>query len=293
MEDIRNASANTARLLLIFLICGSILLWSTPANSSEFSLKPPSAKIRNPGTITLPKTFEKVWYRDGAKGFSFKAYSASGRLVITEQVIEFRAKKISFDVPVNNIQGIHWGQMRGDKYNDWAILVYEIDGIAKTAGFKDGRNLGNGKDADLFFSTIKYAAEVIGGMQATVDTTFASGWVDITLGGLMSTENQKLALSLMLGNKSNADLWVQVKIDTPDSDVACDSVKKLAVKGATLFSCPQDAIVAERVYPVYISVFTDEKQSKLVEKSGTRFRFSQSGIQQTLRATDIIKRNDE
>ena len=108
----------------------------------------------------------------------------------------------------------------------------------------------------------------------------------------MATENRKLALSLGLVNKSNADVWVQVNIDTPDSDVACNSVKKLAVKGATLFSCPQDAIVAERVYPVYINVFTDEKQSKLVEKSGTRFRFSQSGIQQTLRATDIIKRND-
>lgn len=286
------AMYQTARLLLVFLTFSSILIWSIPANSSELSLKPASATIRNPGTITLPKTFKKVWYRDGAKGFSLKAYSASGRLVINERNIEFRAKKISFDVPVKNIKGIHWGQMRGDRYNDWAILVYEIDGIAKTSGFKDGRKLGHGKDADMIFSTIKYAAEVKGGIQVTVDTSFASGWVEITIGGLMATENRTLALSLGLANKSNAALWVQVKIDTPDSDVACDSVQKLAVKSATLFSCPQDTIVAERVYPVYISVFTDEKRSNLVEKSGTKFRFSQGGIQQTLRAADIIKRNN-
>ncbi len=183
-----------------------------------------------------------------------------------------------------------WGPLL---YNDWAILVYEIDGIAKISGFKDGRKLGNGKDADMIFSTIKYAAEVKGGIQVTVDTSFASGWVEITIGGLMATENRTLALSLGLANKSNAALWVQVKIDTPDSDVACDSVQKLAVKSATLFSCPQDTIVAERDYPVYINVFTDENRSTLVEKSGTKFRFSEGVIQQMLRATDVIKRNDD
>jgi hypothetical protein len=97
----------------------------------------------------------------------------------------------------------------------------------------------------------------------------------------------------MLDNKSNADLWVQVKIDTPDSDVVCDKVAKLEVTGATLFSCPQDTIFAERLYPVYINVFTDEKKSTLVEKSGTNFQFSEGNIQQMLRATDIIKQNDE
>ncbi len=286
------AMYQTARLLLVFLTFSSILLWGTPANSSELSLKPASSTIRNPGIISLPKTFEKVWYRDGAKGFSFKAYSASGRLVINEQNIEFHAKKISFDIPVKNIKGIHWGQMRGDKYNDWAILIYEFDGIVRTNGFKDGRKLGNGKDADMIFSTIKYAAEVKGGMQPTVNTSFASGWVEITIGGLMATENRQLALSLGLANKSNADLWVQVKIDTPESDVACDSVRKLTVTRATLFSCPQDTIIAERDYPIYVSVFTDEERSNLVEKSGTKFRFSQGGIQQTLRAADIIERKN-
>ena len=286
------AMYQTTRLLFVFLNFSSILLWSTPANSAELSLKPASAEIRNPGIITLPKTFEKVWYRDGAKGFSLKAYSASGRLVIDERNIEFRAKKISIDIPVKNIKDIHWGQMRGDKYSDWAVIVYEIDDIAKTGGFKDGHKLGHGKDADIIFSTIKYAAEVKGGKQATVDTSFASGWVEITIGGLMATENRKLALSLGLANKFNADLWVQVKIDTPDNDVACDSVMKLVVKGATLFSCPQDTIVAERVYAVYISVFADEKRYELVEKSGIKFQFSQDGIQQTLRAADIIERKN-
>ena len=72
-----------------------------------------------------------------------------------------RKKKDSFDIPIRNITGVHWGMLRGDWANDWAFLVYEIDGIAKTAGFKDGHHLGGGKDADMIFSTIKYAVEAI------------------------------------------------------------------------------------------------------------------------------------
>ena len=157
--SLRNIKENYEKNLSVYEKAMSTVKFTSVANSSELSLRPTSTKIRNPGTITLPKTFEKVWFRDGAKGFSFKAYSASGRLVINERNIEFRAKKNSFDIPIRNITGIHWGKMRGDSINDWAFLVYEIDGIAKTGGFKDGHNLGHGKDADMIFSTIKYAAK--------------------------------------------------------------------------------------------------------------------------------------
>ncbi len=161
--SLRNIKGNYEKNLSVYEKAMSTLKLTSVVNLSDWPLRPTSTKIRNPGTITLPRTFDKVWYRPGAKAFTVIASSASGSLVITERNIEFRAKKKkdSFDIPIRNITGVHWGMLRGDWANDWAFLVYEIDGIAKTAGFKDGHHLGGGKDADMIFSTIKYAVEAI------------------------------------------------------------------------------------------------------------------------------------
>jgi len=159
--SLRNIKENYEKNLSVYEKAMSTVKLTSVVNYSELPLRPTSTKIRNPGTITLPRTFDKVWYRPGAKAFTFVAYSASGSLVINERNIEFRAKKKkdSFDIPIRNITGVHWGMLRGDWANDWAFLVYEIDGIAKSAGFKDGHHLGGGKDADMIYSTIKYAVD--------------------------------------------------------------------------------------------------------------------------------------
>ena len=98
-----------------------------------------------------------MWYRPGDKGFSLKAYSASGKLVITETRLVFGEKNETFEIDAREIKSITWGKMPGDTYNEWAIIQYGEP--EKVAGFKDGSRLGWGTDTKLIYSTLKSAFE--------------------------------------------------------------------------------------------------------------------------------------
>jgi len=109
-----------------------------------------------PGTA-LHKEFANVWYRAGDKGFSLKAYSASGKLVITDMGLVFGEKNETLEIDAREIKSITWGKIPGDTYNEWAIVRYGEP--EKVAGFKDGSRLGWGTDTKLIYSTLKTAFE--------------------------------------------------------------------------------------------------------------------------------------
>jgi hypothetical protein len=154
----------------ITIIVSAILLSScaTQTKNGNAGFQPSNAEIRNPGTIVLPKSFESVWYRAGTRGFSLIAYLASGNLVINDNNIEFESDDESFKINIKDVHSISWGKMSGDTFNDWSIIKYGEP--EKIIGFKDGSKLGWGTDTDLYYSTLKYAVEVVAGTRPSTTT---------------------------------------------------------------------------------------------------------------------------
>ncbi len=109
--------------------------------------------------VTLPQTFQKVWYRGEKKPGLIKAYAASGDLTITEGSIDYSGKKASFSFKPIEIVKITWGRMKGDRFNKWTIVDYEHDDETKSIGFKSGKKLGWGKDTKPIYDSIKAAMQ--------------------------------------------------------------------------------------------------------------------------------------
>ncbi len=244
---------------------------SAPADSG---LRSSSANIRNPGLISLPQTFSSVWYRPGKRGISLTAFSSSGTLTVQEDLIAFDSGSDSLGIRVADIRSVSWGRLSGDSVNDWAIIRY---GEPETiTGFKDGRSLGWGRETDMIFSTIKYVAEVKGGLAPTAEP-FASGWVDIVMGGMMGS-NGSLWLSLVLENKSDRQIWAQVVFNGPDGARLCDQTEELSVETNIMFQCAQDSFPPGS-YLIQIFVFLDEDRTHLLEKSASRMTFDEEDLQ--------------
>lgn len=100
----------------------------------------------------LPKMFESVWYRAGDRGFSLRAYSATGRLDVSENGIAFGESGEAFEIGVSEIKSICWGKLAGDTVNEWVVVRYGSP--EKSAGFKDGSRLGWGTDTPSIMSTL-------------------------------------------------------------------------------------------------------------------------------------------
>ena len=124
--------------------------------AGTFAVGPVQDRAGGPD-ITLPREFSNVWYRPGDRGFSFKVYSASGKLVITETRLVFGGADETLEIDAREIKSVTWGRMRGDNQNDWAIIRYGEP--EKVAGFKDGNRLGWGTDTKLIHSTLMSAFE--------------------------------------------------------------------------------------------------------------------------------------
>lgn len=256
---------------LVRLVVGTLaLLLVGCETSTDYGL----ANIRNPGLISLPQTFSSVWYRQGKRGLSLTAFSSSGTLTVQEDLIEFDSGSDSFGIRVADIHSVVWGRLSADPVNHWAIIRYGEP--EKVAGFKDGSSLGWGKDTDTIFSTIKYVAEVEGGLAPTVEP-FASGWVDIVMGGMMGSSGS-LWLSLVLENKSDRQIWAQVIFNGPDGARLCDQSEELSVETNIMFQCAQDSFPPGS-YLIQIFVFLDEDRTHLLEKSASRLTFDDDDLQ--------------
>jgi hypothetical protein len=105
--------------------------------------------------LPLPVVFEDVWYRPGDRGLSLRAYSASGKLVISEQRIAFGDGGDAFEIDVTEIKSACWGKMAGDNFNEWVIVRYGSP--ERMAGFKDGSRLGWGTGTPSIMSALSSA----------------------------------------------------------------------------------------------------------------------------------------
>lgn len=122
-----------------------------------------SKQAPDPAAASLPTTFETVWYRPGKRGFSFKAYEASGTLTVGKEIIEFKSNKKTLTIPVKDIQSVSYDKVTSAANfadpNLWGIVRFSTFGSLETAAFRDGHGLGNGGDSERIYLTLRSAAQ--------------------------------------------------------------------------------------------------------------------------------------
>jgi hypothetical protein len=145
--------------------CGKVLRYTVtylPGPAGGTLISPglsPEVVRKGPDKVAvpLPIAIEDVWYRAGDRGISLRAYSASGRLVVSEQRIAFGDGGDAFEIGMAEIKSTCWGKMAGDTVNEWVIVRYGSP--EKLAGFKDGSRLGWGTGTPSIMSALSSALE--------------------------------------------------------------------------------------------------------------------------------------
>lgn len=145
--------------------CGAILRYTvtysrSPAGGTLIGLGPSPQIVRqgpDRAAHPLPKVFENVWYRAADRGFSLVAFSASGKLAISEQQVAFGEGSSAFEIGVSEIKSVCWGKMAWDTVNEWVIVRYGSP--EKVAGFKDGSRLGYGTGTPSIMSSLSSLSE--------------------------------------------------------------------------------------------------------------------------------------
>lgn len=145
--------------------CGTILRYTvtysrSPAGGTLIGLGISPQIIRQRperAALPLPKVFEDVWYRAGDRGLSLTAFSASGKLVISEQRVAFGEGGSAFEIGLTDIKSVCWGKMAWDTVNEWVIVRYGSP--EKMAGFKDGSRLGWGTGTPSIMSSLSSLLE--------------------------------------------------------------------------------------------------------------------------------------
>ncbi len=116
------------------------------------------------GERTLPRTFDKAWFRTDESPGLIRAYSKSGELVIGETGIRFTDGDEVLDIPFRDVTAVRRSMLGRDTVNVWAILDYRDGDEIETAAFVDGTGLGWGGVSDDIYLTLEYAAEVLNGV---------------------------------------------------------------------------------------------------------------------------------
>jgi len=106
-----------------------------------------------------PRTFQDVWYRTPEdRGWHFLGRQASGTLTVEADAIIFESNKINLTIPMASIwyvESTPITEIVGVAPNSnivtrtWSAVVYDEDGVVKSAAFRDGSRHGQGDAAIL------------------------------------------------------------------------------------------------------------------------------------------------
>ena len=90
--------------------------------------------------VTLPATFENVWYRATRK-VTWKGYSAIGTLTVTRDAIEFKSEKENVTIPLKDMQSLSLDRFTGivgaADEAPWNMINFNQSGTPAFAAFRD------------------------------------------------------------------------------------------------------------------------------------------------------------
>jgi len=116
----------------------------------------PPGGITADTTISLPVTFDKIWYRTANVRLLGLAYEASGVLTVREDSVEFSHQDGIVKIPSRNIEKVTWGKLSPDIMNDWVIIHLSGSEQGAVAAFK-GALFSGGAESRLYSAILRVA----------------------------------------------------------------------------------------------------------------------------------------
>jgi hypothetical protein len=107
-------------------------------------------------SVSLPATFDNVWYRTEKVRLFGLAYEAAGRLTVREDSLEFSHQDGVVTIATKNIQKVAWGKLSPDIMNDWVIVHIAGSNPEALAAFKPAV-LSGGNDSKLYSAVVRAA----------------------------------------------------------------------------------------------------------------------------------------
>jgi hypothetical protein len=122
----------------------------------------PSVESQPDGpSVALPLTVDKLWYRAGGK-------RRQGDLIVSEDGFELVAKKRAFSIPLDRIQFISYGEMKGDVDTEWVLLTVGVSPPYDLVGLRDGKKWGYGGRTKEVYQQLRRALEQLAAGQFRV-----------------------------------------------------------------------------------------------------------------------------
>jgi hypothetical protein len=116
-------------------------------------------------TVSLPMTIDKLWYQAGGK-------RREGDLIVSEDGFELVARKRAFFIPLDRIQFISYGEMKGDVDTEWVLLTVGVAPPYDLVGFRDGKKWGYGGRTMEVYRQLRRALEQLAAGQFRVTPGF-------------------------------------------------------------------------------------------------------------------------
>jgi len=103
-------------------------------------------------------TVDELWHRTGGK-------KRSGYLIVSEDGLEFVARKKTMQIPIDRLRFIDYGPMRGDVDTDWAVLTVGVKAPYDLVGVRDGARWGFGQRTRSIHANLLRAMRSLGAAQ--------------------------------------------------------------------------------------------------------------------------------
>jgi hypothetical protein len=92
--------------------------------------------------ISLPLSFEKVWYRPTLERPGFFVMADTGTLAVRVDGIDFRGDKDTKYVAYENMQRVSFGKVGSDFINNWVNIQYRDGQTESYILFSGGKSIG-------------------------------------------------------------------------------------------------------------------------------------------------------
>ncbi len=123
-------------------------------------------------SAALPLTIEHVWFHAPRGQVLFNIVNTAGDLTITERAVSFSTRQKTEEIPLERIQLISYGKMKGNVDTDWALLGIGDGRVDSIVGIRDGRKFGYGQRSWEIYGQIKSALASVGAAQYRVPQGF-------------------------------------------------------------------------------------------------------------------------
>lgn len=117
-----------------------------------------SAKAPTPikGEVSIPKTFNSVWYRPTLDKPGFLVMTDTGTLTVKNNFIKFVGENETKMIAFSDIISISFEKLGSDFINEWVVIKYGKETSPLYAVMSAGENIGWSGGSGKIFSIIEY-----------------------------------------------------------------------------------------------------------------------------------------